>query len=179
MNAEDIKKIINKIIFTQATTKQWQLLVGKFLLKRLVGMNNITCYQPVNLNQHTNLNLPVSLRGKCVWGSGSTRLTASSVCSHDGTDQSPWGEKPHSWKTDAGSSCKSVPAEGARFWFRAIKAARFLKEPLQSRRAQSFSVGTRSRHLSVHHWTVLTAFFTLRNTAVQLRMDSTDIKLIF
>lgn len=38
MNAEDIKKTINKIIFTQATIKQWQLLVGKFLLKRRVTM---------------------------------------------------------------------------------------------------------------------------------------------
>lgn len=34
MNAEDIKKTINKIIFTQATTKQWQLLVGKFFFEK-------------------------------------------------------------------------------------------------------------------------------------------------
>lgn len=67
--------------------------------------------------------------GKCVWGSDSTWLTASSVCSHIGTFiVKTWSplEWTHSWKTDDIFSCKPTPAEGARFWFRAIKAARFL-----------------------------------------------------
>lgn len=45
MNAEDIKKTINKIIFTQVTTKQWQLLVGKLLLRRQVTVTKPSASQ--------------------------------------------------------------------------------------------------------------------------------------
>lgn len=57
---EDIKKTINKIIFTHATTKQWQLLVGKFLLKKAsecgclgsrVWANALVECQSVNLRE--------------------------------------------------------------------------------------------------------------------------------
>lgn len=67
MNAEDIKKTINKIIFTRATTKQWQLFSRQVLVEKASNHDYTTHHEPVDLNQHTSL--PVTLRGKCVWDS--------------------------------------------------------------------------------------------------------------
>lgn len=93
MNAEDIKKTINKIVSTQAITKQQRqlFLVGKFLLRRLVNKINTTRQliwiwdnAPAELTPAT---LRESVRDVRASGSDSARVgvTASSGSSHGGT----------------------------------------------------------------------------------------------